>query len=399
VAMVARPRILLVYFEGLAETVIDSTVLDHARQMGKQNQMDFVIWAFCCSKALYRNSQRRFASARQLAECELRVFRAVRPAIPFSALINGLLLRWQLRRVPEPDLIHARADYTAAVCAFAKHSRVGLIWDCRGDTVSETAERLAQWPRLPRWVKKLKLRSVVQIRRRAAAACNAAIFVTQPLADLCGAGIAAKPIAVIPTAASEDLFFFDPALRERTRKFLGFQPSHRVFVYSGSLASIQRFEDLVNLFAAIHDSDRDARLLILTPESESAKRQLASFDHQSVVVLSAALQDLNKYLNAADAAFMLRQAMPVNTVALPTKFAEYCLTGLPVIMTEAVPEACRIATKLDNWARLDGDRIRWPPSFHRADVARQARLLLGKQHLAPRYAELYRSVLGSSVLQ
>ncbi len=393
--MVARPRILLVYFEGLAETVIDSTVLDHARQVGKQNNADVSIWAFCCSQELYRNSQERRVAARQFAGCELRIFRGVRPVIPFSRWLNGLLFRLQLGRLPKPDLIHARTDYTAAVCAGVARGRIGLIWDCRGDAVAETAERLARWPRLPRWIKTLRLRGVVKIRRRAAAACDAMIFVTRSLADLCGADAAAKPMAIIPTAASEDLFFFDAALREKMRKSLGFEPRHRVFVYSGSLSAIQCFDQLVALFASIHESDRDARLLVLTPETDSARRRLAGFDPQTVLIQSAALQDLNMYLNAADAAFMLRQTTPVNAVALPTKFAEYCLTGLPVVMTEAVPEACRIAADLGNWARHDGARIDWPPTWNRADVALRAKGLLGKEHVASRYEELYRRVLAA----
>jgi len=229
----------------------------------------------------------------------------------------------------------------------------------------------------------------MKFRLRAAAACDAAIFITGPLAELCGAGIAGKPRQIIPTAASEDLFFFDTTLRETVRTSLGFQPNHRVFVYSGSLTSRHRIDEIADVFASIHRADRDTRLLVVTPDKTEPR--LAKLDQQSVVVLTASLAEVNKYLNAADAAFMLRQTTPVNAVALPTKFAEYCLTGLPVIMTEAVPEACHIATKLGNWAVLDGDRIRWPPAFRRADVALRAAQLLGKRHLAPMYDALYRN--------
>jgi glycosyltransferase involved in cell wall biosynthesis len=393
--MVARPRILLVHFEGLAETVIDSTVLDYARQISRRYGVHFTIWAFCCSNLLYRNSQRRYASAQQFAGCELRIFRGVRPAIPFSARINEWLVRWHLRVVPRPDLIHARADYAAAVCAFAKHERMGLIWDCRGDVVAETAERLMLWPHVPRWFKQYLLDRVVQYRKRGAAACDAAIFVTQRLANLCRADLGNKPMAIIPTAASEDMFFFDHGLRDKARESLGFDATHRVFVYSGSLALNQGFDEVVDLFILICKSDPNARLLVLTPDTDDAKRRLAGIDRKFTIVRFAVLQNMNMYLNAADAAFMLRRVTPVNAVALPTKFAEYCLTGLPVIMTDAVPEAGAISFKLGNRARISGDTILWPPEFDRAEVAYNARTLLGKQHLAPKYDELYRGILGS----
>jgi glycosyltransferase involved in cell wall biosynthesis len=393
--MAARPRILLVHFEGLSETVIDSVVLDHARQISRQYGVHFAIWAFCCSNRLYRNSQRRYASAQEFAGCELRIFRGVRPAIPFSARINEWLLRWQLRGVPRPDLIHARADYTAAVCAFARHERMGLIWDCRGDVVAETAERLMLWRHVPQWLKQRLLNRVEQYRKRGAAACDAAIFVTQRLADLCRAELGNKPMTIIPTAASEDMFFFDAGMRDKARAALGFDASHRVFVYSGSLAPNQDFDEGVDLFISIYKSDPNARLLVLTPDIGDAERRLARLDRQITIVRFAVLQNMNMYLNAADAAFMLRRMTPVNVVALPTKFAEYCLAGLPVIMTDAVPEACAISSKLGNRARIWGHTIEWPLAFDRAVVAINARVLLGKQHLAPKYDELYRNVLGS----
>lgn len=393
--MAARPRILLVHFEGLAKTVIDLVVLDHARQISRQYGVHFTIWAFCCSNRLYRESQRRYVSAQQFAGCELRIFRGVRPVIPFSARINEWLVRWYLRGEPRPDLIHARTDYAAAVCAFAKHERMGLIWDCRGDVVAETAERLTLWPRVPRWLKQRQLDRVLQYRKRGAAACDAANFVTQSLADLCRADLGNKPTAIIPTAASEDMFFFDAVLRDKTRKSLGFDANHRVFVYSGSLAPNQSFDEAVELFVSIRKSDPNARLLVITPDTGDAERRLAGVDRESTIVLSAMLKNMNMYLNAADAALMLRRMTPANSVALPTKFAEYCLTGLPVIMTDAVPEACAISSKLGNLARCSGNAVQWPLAFDRADVAVNAKALLAKQHLAQKYEELYRGVLGN----
>lgn len=392
--MVAKPRILLVYFEGLAETVIDSVVLDHARQAAQQSRLDFAVWTFCCSSKLYRDSRRRQAAAAQFAGCDVRVFRGIRPAVPGSTWLNALLLRWHLRGVPKPDVIHARTDYSAAVCAFARRQRMGLLWDCRADVVAEMADRLSQWPRLPRWIKRLKLRNTVRIRQRAARACHAALFITSVLAELCRAQVTGKPTEIIPTAASEDLFFFDRDLREKARASLGLQPGNRAFVYSGSLAKIQCFDEVVGRFAAIHQADPDARLIVLTPETRDAELRVAQLDPQSVVVHSVGLQELNAYLNGADVGFMLRQPTPANAASLPTKFAEYCLTGLPVIMTEAVPEACRLAASLGNRLRFDeSGQLSWPAEFDRVKVANAAKMRLGKEHLIPLYEALYQRTL------
>src|SRR3954452_1717837 len=142
--MAEPPLVLLVLFEGLPSTVIDSAVLDHARYLASLDIARFEVWAFCPTFANYRKSRSRLEIANRLAECPVRLFRAVRPAMPASVTINAHLLRSALRRLkPSPDLIHARGDYTSAVCALAKEKlRIPLLWDCRGDSVVEAKERL-----------------------------------------------------------------------------------------------------------------------------------------------------------------------------------------------------------------------------------------------------------------
>lgn len=392
--MVQRPRILLVLIEGLAETVIDSAVLEHARHAREQGLVDFEIWALCWSREMHRKSRLRLDQARRLAGCEVRLFRGIRPGLPLSIWMNGLLLRIAMqRRGARPDLIHARDAYSTAVCAIARPKRMKLIWDCRGDWLSESAERLSKLKWLPQSVKKFKQRSVQKIQARAALACDGAIFVSRTLADAAGGGLGDKPSAIIPCAASESLFFFDADLREKTRRELGYAADSRVFVYSGSLAPHQCFDELVDEFRSILAQDRNARLLVLTPEIEAANRQVAGIDRRFVTILSSEFGKVNQYLNAADAAFMVRRLTPANAVASPVKFAEYSLAGLPVIMTEAVKDAWRQAGEIGNRASIEGRSVLLPPAFERRDVAQRARLLLGKHRFTHLYDKLIRTVL------
>jgi glycosyltransferase involved in cell wall biosynthesis len=393
--MVQKPRILLVLVEGLAETVIDSAVLEHASLAREQGIADFNIWAFCWSRQMHRKSRRRLDQARRLAGCEVRLFWGIRPGLPFSTWMNALILRVAMRRLgARPDLIHARDAYSTAVCAFARPRGIPLIWDCRGDWISENAERLSKLRWLPRTIKKFRQRAVQRIQAHAARACDGAIFVSRSLAEESGRGLGDRPSVVIPCAASENLFYFDADLREKTRKGLGYAPHNKVFVYSGSLAPHQCFGELVEEFRAILARDRDARLLVLTPEIEAANRQVAGIDRNYVTILSSTFQEVNHYLNAADAAFMVRRSTPANAVASPVKFAEYSLAGLPVIMTEAVKDAWRQAGELGNRASIEGAGVLLPSSFERQDVARRARLLLGKRRFTYLYDGLVRTILG-----
>lgn len=388
--MAVRRRVLLVLFEGLANTVVDSAVLDHTRQAAERG-VAFEIWAFCCTGESYRHSLGALERAQHLAGWPIRVRRGVRPAVPFSVALNRLLLAWAiLREKPGFDIIHARTDYSAAVAAAAKAMRKAvLVWDCRGDSAAEAVERLKRLRWLPSFARRLKRRRAERERALAARACDRAVFVSEPLARLCAPLLSGKPAVVIPCAASEDLFFYDPALRARMRRELGYAEGDRIYVYSGSLVSYQRFDETAFLFQGWRAVDPRARLLVLTPDADAARRRLAHLDPDAVRVTSARFDTVNGYLNAADAAFMLRRPSLVNQVASPTKFAEYCLAGLPVIMTDAVEEAWRTSEILCNRIRLEGESLEWPPAFDRAEVARRARGLLGKRHLASRYDQVY----------
>ena len=181
-----------------------------------------------------------------------------------------------MRRLdPAPDLIHARGDYTTAVCALAKETfRIPLLWDCRGNSVVEAEERL-RWYAIPHALKQYKLRREARIRQKAAVACDGALFVSNPLQAICARLLEDKPTAVIPCTASEDVFFFDESLRARSRERLGYAADHRVFVFSGGMQPYQCVDLTVEVFRKLAAEDPAARLLIITPHAPSCDPGLA----------------------------------------------------------------------------------------------------------------------------
>ena len=113
-AMAEKPLVLLALFEGLTTTVIDSTILDHARYLVNHDIARCEVWAFCTSKALFKEAQQRLKELRGTSPANVRVFRALRPWVPFSVAINALYFRYQMWRTGlKPDVVHARGDYCA----------------------------------------------------------------------------------------------------------------------------------------------------------------------------------------------------------------------------------------------------------------------------------------------
>lgn len=391
--MASSPKVLLILFEGLPGTVIESQVLVHAREMARLGIAEFEVWAVACSGALYRRSIAAQPKAETLAGSPVRVFRGVRPAVPGSIVLNAMVLAAaMLRYRPKADLVHARTDYSAAVCGFLKRwRRFVLVWDCRGDSVAEFAERYRAGGIFGCVARNIRLRLLARDRRHAARDCERAIFVTSTLEEIAAPLIAGKPRSVIPCTASDRLFNYDAAVREPARRALGFGPEDRVYIFSGSLAPYQCFDETLALFAAIQARDARAKLLILTPEQEEARRRLAAHPEiERAVLRGVTISDMNRYLNAADVAFMLREPTATNRAAFPTKFAEYCLAGLPVITTSAVPDAYAVAKRLGNLLHpTPSGGAELPASFDRQRVASDARSCLTRASVAGRYAEIY----------
>jgi hypothetical protein len=382
-------RGLYVLFEGLADTVIDSQVLVHAREMRALGIADFEVWSFAWSGPLYARSQARLAEAQRLAGGPVHVLRGFRPGLPFSPVLNARLIGRALSgERPTFDLVHARTDYSADVCArLRRSSSFDLVWDCRGDMVAEVSERRARVPMAARIGRRLARAR----RRQTAAACDRAIFVSEALRE--EVAFVGKPFEIIPCSASEEMFFFDQRLRAETRRELGYDADARVLVYSGSLAPYQCFAESAALFRRLREADPRLRLLVLTPEVDHAKRMLLGVVKGSFDVRYASLERVNAQLNAADFGLMLRYPGGVNRVASPTKFAEYSLAGLPVIMTDAVLQSHALARRFDNLVlhRFDGipDDFVVRTSEERRRIAAEAHLVVSRAACREAYRRLY----------
>lgn len=391
--MAAQSKVLFLLFEGLAATVVESQVLANVRLLQARNVARFEVWAFACLNTLMQSSQPRRADAEALAQAPVHLFRALRPLTLLAYVINVLVFAVHFfPRRREFTHIHARTDYSAAVAGpVARLLGIRLIWDCRGDSVAEVEERFAGRGGLFALLLRLRSWELAYYARLAGWFCHGAIFVTEELRELHHERLGDRPTAVIPCAAHESYFFFDPELRSSTRAQLGYQENERVFVYSGSLTTYQCFEETLSLFAMAHAVDSRNRLLVLTPDIEGAQSSLASLPAGSFQVHACMLEEVNAFLNAADVGFLLRQPIRTNHVASPTKFAEYGLAGLGVVTTEAVPWAYRMADLAGNLVSVGGGEPQ-VPTFDRAQMALHYRTLVGRMRFIDPYNRLLCSI-------
>jgi hypothetical protein len=205
--------------------------------------------------------------------------------------------------------------------------------------------------------------------------------------------MASKPFAIVPSCASEANFFYDPELRAAVRTKLGIPEETFVIVYSGGLQAYQRFDDCVAAFQKFSASTPAALFLVASPQAAKVSELLASsLDAKSWIVRKATLQEVNGLLNAADAAFLLRDDTPTNHSASPTKFAEYCLAGLRVIMTDAVRDSYQLALEFGVLVDFDeqSGTFSIPKStLPREEIAARSRRILAKGVHFDAYRNIY----------
>lgn len=136
--------------------------------------------------------------------------------------------------------------------------------------------------------------------------------------------------------ADSKLFHIDKEMRIKMRKELGIKDNEILFIYSGGLHKWQRIEDAVSLFVE-YTRKHPGKFLILTLDKTGAEKLInerAGDIKDLFIVHSTTNNEVYKYLNAADIAFLLRDNVVLNQVASPTKLAEYMFCGLPIISTD-----------------------------------------------------------------
>lgn len=147
-----------------------------------------------------------------------------------------------------------------------------------------------------------------------------------------------QKIYVFPFFASSLLFRYDENKREEMRMKLGLS-SRFVVIYCGNLRdSWQMPSMLANVFKMINNLQDNAFFYILTPKSNEAfiSPFLEGLPNSQYAFAEVEHSEIVDYLCAADCALLLREPHLMNKVVAPAKFAEYALTGLPIIMTNGI---------------------------------------------------------------
>jgi len=170
--------------------------------------------------------------------------------------------------------------------------------------------------------------------------------------------VSSKNNYIIPGAADKTIFFNDLDLRLTARKKMGLEENNVVFLYSGMINKPWQIpEKIFKFFSDIlrkNTFDLNPKLFIITPNIQIAEklREVYDIPENDCLIQEAKTHELNTLYNIADYGMLFRQIHIVNQTASPTKFTEYLLSGLPVLITPEIGDYSKLIVDNQNFGQV-----------------------------------------------
>lgn len=108
------------------------------------------------------------------------------------------------------------------------------------------------------------------------------------------------------------------------------------FVYSGSVAKWQCFDQTVSTFVEIKKAIPDAKLSVFTNMIEKAREIVKEAGLDDVEVRNVPYQELPAEMNKFKYGFLIRNSHPLNKVATPTKMSSYIGCGIIPVFSPVI---------------------------------------------------------------
>ncbi len=146
-----------------------------------------------------------------------------------------------------------------------------------------------------------------------------------------------------------DRSFIMPCFNDKLEESCFFVPNkykNNVFCYVGSLSRWQCFDKTVSFYKRIEEQIPNAELLVFTGEKEKAEQIISSSGIRNYKVGYCKPEMLKEAISNAKFGFVLREDIPVNQVATPTKISSYLSAGLIPIFSSCLVDFFEISKDL-----------------------------------------------------
>lgn len=383
---------LFVTHEGIGNSIFRSQVLEHCADM-RMYDVKFDILVYNGYRKLWTTSLRNHQVYQELYPGTIFLKKGLSIWTPFSFLYNAIHFIVFLKRNKfRYDYLHARTDYSAfiSLLSYPVH-RIPVIWDCRGDSLDEIKLAVSNAKTIVRMFAfyfVITQKMVLTFNKHFS---KYIIFVSSSLQNLIMEGDISKRTLVVPCPVPEKLFFYSFDERLKIRRKLGILDGQSLFVYSGSMSGYQAVDFLIEFSQYL--TQRGHKLLVLTTDIDLFNLKYRDrFDQNTVVVMKVGYAEIRSYYCAADFGVLLREERLTNWVASPTKFGEYCLTGLQVVHNETVQQVNDFTRILNNGVHPNSDVFINSSEACRIEIAELSKSLFGREFASKQYVQFYKSL-------
>lgn len=307
-----------------------------------------------------------------------------------------------------PDIVHCRSYLPTAagdvIAAAVPGAR--LLFDCRGMLGDEYVDA-RHWTR-----DDVRYRLVKRLEKRYFRRAEGVVVLSDALARWLRAHALVgddTQLTVVPCCVDTARFRVERATRERERARLGIGDAP-VIMYSGTLGSWYREDDMARFAAAAFRRDPRVRFHVLTRAStERLVRALAAhgFPESHLTVESVHPDAMPTRLAAGDIGVSFIEPCFSKVGSSPTKLAEYLATGLVAVANEGIGDVAQLASEQGTCVTipsLSPERVEhaahealaligapWEDRASRAAEVARRRFGLAEVG-APRYLQLYEAL-------
>ena len=376
-------KMIFVLTEDLLNGVIQSQVLTHIKFLKFHKLVDTQILFCYWDEKIFKDQKKKKKTIDKLYKLKISYLKIKSPSSFLSIHLNQkIICKEFLQKWADIDYIHARTDFCALLCSRLKRilPKSVLIWDCRGYAPAEVDYQKNR--RLIFFRKKILLNRF----KKACSYADKVIVVSSLLKKYVNDNGNTNTF-LFPSVASSKVFYFDSFIREKIRNKLKIKKTSKVFVYSGSLKKYQMFKETINFFKKLNKSYNDLYFIILTNDISEAKKMVSG--NLNILTYSVNQDKVNEFLNASDYAIMIRKDDLTNNTASPTKFAEYCLTGLQVITNSSVRDFYKFKKQVCNIIDLNDFKFTKITNKKRLKISNFYKKKISRECFLEDYKRLY----------
>lgn len=347
-------RVLFITWDGNKSNFLESLFLPIFKGL-KSYGINVSVYQMCYSKSIISKNKR--LCQKEGIDYHYKYVNTKR-FILVNKVLSVLVSLYQVNKlvsINKYDSVLARSTIPAFIALILKHFRkFNFIFDADGLPVDERIDYGGVDP--------LSLQSRISrdLEYRAIIASDHIVTRTQKaieiLGNRAGGSVNADKFSVVTNGISHSIFHVNAEARRSFRKKMSVKDNVPVVLFCGTIRNEANLRWAIKIWRGIRENIKEAKLLILTSQTEFAK-SITNIEDDAVdiIVKQVPYDEVVSYMNASDLGLCLLDGYFSSQAISPIKYGEYLLSGLPVIGTKNVGDTSLIPSDVGFFIDVNND--------------------------------------------